>query len=103
MVHTNEIIIEGSHSEGWRFMNRERVPFQPYQVPANPHDWTDIHEINESNGVYIDERTAVTRWCGERMDYDFAVFALGTRINYYRSHPEAFQRERFDEERLVRA
>jgi hypothetical protein len=24
---------------------------------------------------------------------------LGTRVNYYRAHPEAFPRERFDEER----
>jgi hypothetical protein len=94
MVHTNEIIIEGSHAAGWEFMNGERVPFQRYQGPSNPHDWTGIHQVNESNGIYIDERTAVTRWCGERMDYDLAVFALGTRIKYYRSHPEAFQRKR---------
>ena len=25
-----------------------------------------------------------------------AVFALGTRIHYYRDHPEAFQRKRSD-------
>jgi hypothetical protein len=96
MVHTNEIIIEGSHSEGWQFMNGERVAFQRYQAPGHPHDWTGIHEINESNGIYIDEKTAVTRWCGERMDYDLAVFALGTRIHYYQDHPDAFQRERSD-------
>jgi hypothetical protein len=98
-VHNNEIIIEGSHSDGWRFMNPDRVPFQSaYRERSEPYEWTDIHEINEANGIYIDKQTAVTRWCGEIMDYDLAVFMLGTRVNYYRAHPEAFPRERFDEE-----
>ena len=100
MVHANEIIIEGSHATGWQFMNTDRIPFQPYQELDGPHEWTDIREINESNGIYIDERTAVTRWCGEPMDYDLAVFALGTRIHYYQDHPEAFQRKRPDEQPL---
>jgi hypothetical protein len=26
--------------------------------------------------IHIDPSTAVTRWCGEPMDYDLAVFAL---------------------------
>ncbi len=101
MVHSNEIIIEGSHSEGWQFMNTDRVPFRCYPAPGNPHDWTGIRQVNESNGIYIDEKTAVTRWRGEPMDYDFAVFALSTRINYYRDHPEAFPRERFDPEQRL--
>jgi Domain of unknown function (DUF222)/HNH endonuclease len=99
MVHNNEIIIEGSHSDGWRFMNLDRVPFQgPYCQRSEPHEWRNIHEINEANGIYIDKKTAVTRWCGEIMDYDLAVFMLGTRVNYYQEHPDAFPRERFDEQ-----
>ena len=32
--------------------------------------------VDGFQGVYIDEKTAATRWAGERMDYDLAIFGL---------------------------
>jgi hypothetical protein len=97
MVHTNEIIIEGSHSAGWQFMNAERVPFRgPCHEDGGDHDWNDICEVNEANGICIDHKTAVTRWCGERMDYDLAVYALGTRVKYFRRQAENVSAETSD-------
>jgi hypothetical protein len=97
MVHTNEIIIEGSHSAGWQFMNAERVPFRgPCPEDSGDHYWNDICEVNEANGIYIDHKTAVTRWCGERMDYDLAVYALGTRVKYFRRQAESVSAETSD-------
>src|SRR5512138_2832698 len=31
-------------------------------------DWSELVEINADQGVHIDNKTAVTRWCGEKMD-----------------------------------
>ena len=39
----------------------------------------DLHAIvqyHEQHGPDIDPETAVTRWCGERMDYDIAIGCL---------------------------
>jgi hypothetical protein len=82
MVHAQEIIIEGNHADGWQFMSVDRVPFNaPRPDTARAHEWDDICEMNADNGIHIDEQTAVTRWRGEIMDYDLAVFAIGTMVN----------------------
>jgi hypothetical protein len=49
-----------------------------------------------NDGIFIDRKTAVTRWCGERMDYDLAVFALGTRVKYFRRQAENVSAETSD-------
>ena len=36
--------------------------------------------VHEAQGVYIDARTATTRWAGERMDYDLAIFGLFSSV-----------------------
>jgi hypothetical protein len=73
-----------------------------YNLNAASYRWLMlIAEFNQqcaANGIQIDRQTAVTRCCGEIMDYDLAVFARGTRVDDYRSHPETFPRKRFDEE-----
>ncbi len=32
--------------------------------------------VNEAQGIYIESNTSATRWTGERMDYDMALFCL---------------------------
>jgi hypothetical protein len=38
--------------------------------------WTGVAEQNRSVDVQIDKTTAVTRWCGEAMDYSLGVESL---------------------------
>jgi Domain of unknown function (DUF222) len=59
------------------FLNNEGRPYQgTYREVAPAHDWKEIQSVNEARGIYTDSRTAVTRWTGERMDYDLALFCL---------------------------
>ncbi len=39
-------------------------------------DWSEIVEKNSDRGVQIDNKTAVTRWCGETMDYGLGIQVL---------------------------
>jgi hypothetical protein len=41
--------------------------------------------VHESQGIYITPKTAVTRWAGERMDYDHALFVLFSRRDHLRN------------------
>jgi hypothetical protein len=41
-----------------------------------PFDWADIPKQHREQGVDIDQRTAVTRWCGESMDYGLGIQVL---------------------------
>jgi hypothetical protein len=73
MVHKGEIVIKTLENGQWEFLNAEGRPYhnQPRKNPP-AHDWNEIHSVNEENGIYIDSQTAVTRWRGEKMDYDMA-------------------------------
>ena len=50
----------------------------------------DLAAQHAAQGIRIDERTAVTRWAGERMDYDIAVDGLIRRLR----RAQTFQLER---------
>jgi hypothetical protein len=39
-------------------------------------NWSEVPKANDGRGVQIDNRTAVTRWCGERMDYGLGIQVL---------------------------
>ncbi len=39
-------------------------------------DWSEIVEKNGDRGIQIDNKTAVTRWCGETMDYGLGIQVL---------------------------
>lgn len=39
-------------------------------------EWQDIAARNANSGINITERTAVTRWAGESMDYSIGVQVL---------------------------
>ena len=48
-------------------------------APEHVHpftDWKAVTEANAAVGIHINERTGVTRWAGEPMDYGLAVEVL---------------------------
>ena len=85
MVHKGEIVIRELASGGWEFLNGEGRPYhnQPRKNPAN-YDWDEILSVNEQNGIYIHSQTAVTRWRGEKMDYDMALCCLFQQRDLHR-------------------
>jgi hypothetical protein len=98
MVHRGEIVIKVSADGGWEFLNQEGRPYHSgYRNDPPAHQWNEILSINEEKGIYIDSRTAVTRWLGERMDYDMALFCLFNQRDRYRGRQEDVSAETFDE------
>ena len=85
MVHKGEIVIKTQENGGWEFLNAEGHPYHNRR-PKNPpvYDWNEIHCVHEENGIYIDAQTAVTRWRGEKMDYDMALFCLFNQRDRHR-------------------
>jgi hypothetical protein len=85
MVHKGEIVIKELASGSWEFLNSEGRPYhnQPRKDPEI-FDWAEIHSVNEENGIYIDAQTAVTRWRGEKMDYDMALCCLFQQRDLHR-------------------
>lgn len=58
-------------------------------------DWTEIPEAHRERGIRIDERTAATRWRGERCDYGLGLrYCLRRRSAAERQRRSAFQRKR---------
>jgi hypothetical protein len=51
------------------------------QVALEPraYDGTELEAAHTARGIRIDTGTAATRWRGERMDYDLAVWVLSNR------------------------
>jgi HNH endonuclease len=43
---------------------------------VHPFDWTELPAEHAQRGLFIDTRTAGTRWSGESMDYGLAVEVL---------------------------
>ena len=85
MVHKGEIVIKELANGGWEFLNAEGRSYHNQPRPTLAQcDWDEIHSVNEKNGVYIDSDTAVTRWRGERMDYDMALCCLFQQRDKYR-------------------
>ena len=77
MVHTGEIIIEATAEGGWRFVNQAGCPYKgAYRPNAPTYAWDDLRSVHDAQEIEITAKTATTRWAGERMDYDLALFAL---------------------------
>jgi hypothetical protein len=77
MVHKGEIIIRTDEAGAWRFFSEDGRAYQEaYRENRPSYEWNELHDVHEAQGVYIDARTAATRWAGERMDYDLAIFGL---------------------------
>jgi hypothetical protein len=77
MVHTGEIMIEATPDGGWRFLNQAGCSYEgAYREDAPRYDWKALGAVHDAAKIHIDPDTAITRWAGERMDYDLALFAL---------------------------
>ncbi len=77
MVHTGEIMIEATADGGWRFLNQSGRPYKgAYREDAPRYEWQALRAVHDAAKIHIDPDTATTRWAGERMDYDLALFAL---------------------------
>jgi hypothetical protein len=88
MVHKGEITIKKSADGGWQFFNQEGRPYHNgYRKEPQAFQWDDILCVNEANGIYIGPRTAATRWLGERMDYDLALFCLFNQRDRHNACP----------------
>jgi hypothetical protein len=48
-------------------------------VPVPSGEWIQLPLRHEREGIHINERTAATRWAGERCDYGLGVRALMSR------------------------
>jgi hypothetical protein len=59
-------------------------------VPVSNGDWIQLSLRHEQEGIRIDERTAATRWAGERCDYGLGVEALMSRRGSADNHEGSF-------------
>jgi hypothetical protein len=81
MVHKGEIVIKARENGEWQFFSQDGRPYkEAYRENRPSYEWNAIHDVQEAQGVYIDARTATTRWAGERMDYDLAIFGLFSSV-----------------------
>jgi Domain of unknown function (DUF222)/HNH endonuclease len=82
MVHNGEIVIKGCAGGEWIFFNQEGRPYKDgsQELPRPAYVWNEICGVHEAERIYIDSRTAVTRWLGERMDYDMALTCLFAKV-----------------------
>jgi hypothetical protein len=86
LVHKGEIVVKPCEDGGWLFLNEDGRPYKgAYRENAPAYEWNTMHSVHESQGIHIVPNTAVTRWRGERMDYDLAMFALFSRRDRMRN------------------
>jgi hypothetical protein len=77
LVHEGEIAVECQPDGGWRFLHPDGRQLEwVHDEDAPCHQWVDITRTHADLGIHIDDRTAATRWRGERMDYGLAVAIL---------------------------
>ena len=77
-VHEGGITIQRLNDGAWRFVKRSGESLHSC-APGRTGpfgDWTTLVEAHADSGISIDERTAVTRWRGERMDNGLAIYLL---------------------------
>jgi hypothetical protein len=77
-VHEGGITIQRLDDGAWRFVRRSGESLHGCApgrtVPLG--DWTALVATHAASGIGIDERTAATRWRGERMDNGLAIDLL---------------------------
>lgn len=77
LVHEGEIEVGPRSEGGWRFSKPGGQEFHPVDADASAeYEGTEIETTHRAQGLSITANTAATRWRGERMDYDLAVFLL---------------------------
>ncbi|MGD0504008.1 MAG: DUF222 domain-containing protein [Steroidobacteraceae bacterium] len=77
LVHEGQIEVELRGEGGWRFSKPDGQEFRPVDPDALvEYEGTEIETAHRAQCLSITANTAATRWRGERMDYDLAVFLL---------------------------
>jgi len=90
LVHEGKIVIEKNPANGaWRFL---RPDGDEYCLVARgdetpEYEWRDLKRTHTDRGIKIDRDTAVTRWRGERIDYDLGVWVLCNQAERARRSP----------------
>jgi hypothetical protein len=77
-VHEGRVLIKRLDDGALRFVRPDGQAFEsPKPGPTNPaKDWRQSPVAAHAPGTTINEKTATTRWRGERMDYDLAIDVL---------------------------
>jgi hypothetical protein len=78
LVHEGSVTVQVLDDGALRFVRpdgRSLDSVAPDHTRPLTH-WTEVAEQNRSVDVQIDKTTAVTRWCGEAMDYSLGVESL---------------------------
>jgi hypothetical protein len=81
-VHEGGITIQRLDDGAWRFVKRSGEALHAC-VPGRTAplgDWTALVAAHVASGIGIDERTAATRWRGERMDNGLAIDLLLAKV-----------------------
>jgi hypothetical protein len=77
LVHEGGIEVRARRGGGWCFVRADGEEFAPLRIdPRRYYLGTEIEEAHRAEGLEVTERTAATRWRGERMDYDHGVMLL---------------------------
>jgi hypothetical protein len=92
LVHEGGLHIEDRPEGGWRFIRPDGREFDPAEAEERDHEWTELERTHEAQGIRIDSQTAVTRWCGERIDYDLGVWVLCNQAERARNAGVALDR-----------
>ncbi len=62
---------------GCRFLNQAGCPYKgAYREDAPRSEWSALSAVHDAAKIHINPDTAVTRWAGERMDFDLALHGL---------------------------
>ncbi len=75
LVHEGGITIERLDDGAVRFVKPDGKCFDSV-APGHTSDWAQLPASNEQHDIYIDKKTAITRWRGERMDYGLGIEVL---------------------------
>jgi hypothetical protein len=77
-VHEGRVVIEHLDDGALRFLRPDGWSFDSIDPEATRpvSDWLQLTLEHHKQGIRIDEKTAATRWRGEKMDYGLAIEVL---------------------------
>jgi len=77
MVHEGGIVVRTQSNGDFSFLRPDGREYDsPDTEPTRFYHWNYLSTMHADEGLDVDSTTAVTRWQGERMDYDLAIFGL---------------------------
>jgi Domain of unknown function (DUF222)/HNH endonuclease len=77
-VHEGRVVIRRLDDGALRFLRPDGRSFDNVAPEhARPlSDWQELRAVHDQQGIRIDNKTATTRWRGEKMDYGLATEVL---------------------------